>query len=64
MTHGNGHGILPVAIGLVFTMASLKIVSDAVKDVSKTKTKKKKGSSKKRVNFSASFENRSMAMPK
>ena len=40
MTHGNGHGILPVAIGLVFTMASLKIVSDAVKDVTKTKKKK------------------------
>jgi len=27
------------------------------------KKKKKKGSSKKRVNFSASFENRSMSMP-
>ena len=42
MTHGNGHGLLPTAIGLVFTVASFKIVSDAVKDVTKTKTKKKK----------------------
>ena len=42
MTHGNGHGLLPNLVGLVFTVASLKIVSDAVKDVTKTKTKKKK----------------------
>ena len=40
MTHGNG--LLPTAIGAVITLASLKIVSDVVKDVTKTKKTKKK----------------------